>query len=300
MDQALTATRAQDLNPDTARRWLDEWNRQQEGYVRFRDCRFEIIADALNASGLVAPVILDLGCGPGSLGDRLAARLPGAEIVGLDYDPVLLALARVLHADDPDRSWIELDMRRHDWVDYLEGRQFDAVVSTTALHWLGAPNLMRVYQDLTKVLAPGGVFVNGDICSYDQTQPTLRRMAAASIKANRAAAQTEGAHDWVGWWNEHRGRAGPDRRRRGAAPAILQPAAEAGNDHGVPSGRFAAGRFPRGRLHLAVPERLSGAGAALVSASDSVASLPSGSRKFPTGNKNTLASPRKESISTAR
>ena len=125
MDQALTATRAQDLNPDTARRWLDEWNRQQEGYVRFRDCRFEIIADALNASGLVAPVILDLGCGPGSLGDRLAARLPGAEIVGLDYDPVLLTLARVLHADDPDRSWIELDMRRHDWVDYLEGRQFD-------------------------------------------------------------------------------------------------------------------------------------------------------------------------------
>ena len=146
----------------------------------------EIIADALTASGLVAPVILDLGCGPGSLGDRLAARLPGAEIVGLDYDPVLLSLARVLHVDDPDRSWIELDMRRHDWVEYLEGRQFDAVVSTTALHWLGAPNLMRVYQDLTKVLAPGGVFVNGDICSYDQTQPTLRRMAAASIKANRA------------------------------------------------------------------------------------------------------------------
>ena len=47
MDQALTATRAQDLNPDAARRWLDEWNRQQDGYVRFRDCRFEIIADAL-------------------------------------------------------------------------------------------------------------------------------------------------------------------------------------------------------------------------------------------------------------
>ena len=120
---------------------------------------------------------MDLGCGPGSLGDRLADRLPGAEIVGLDYDPVLLALAQVLHANDPDRSWIELDMRQHDWVDYLEGRQFDAVVSTTALHWLGAPNLMRVYQDLTRVLAPGGVFVNGDICSYDQTQPTLRRMA---------------------------------------------------------------------------------------------------------------------------
>ena len=82
MDQALTAPRVRDLKPETARRWLDEWNRQQEGYVRFRDCRFEIIADALTASGLVAPVILDLGCGPGSLGDRLAARLPGAEIVG--------------------------------------------------------------------------------------------------------------------------------------------------------------------------------------------------------------------------
>ena len=41
MDQALTATRVRNLSPETARQWLDEWNRQQEGYVRFRDCRFE-------------------------------------------------------------------------------------------------------------------------------------------------------------------------------------------------------------------------------------------------------------------
>lgn len=200
MNQTLTATRMRNLTVEKASRWIKEWDRQQEGYVGHRETRFEIIADALIAAGLVAPVILDLGCGPGSLGDRLAERLPGAEIVGLDYDPVLLALARAVHAESPDRSWIELDMRRQDWVDYLDGRQFDAVVSTTALHWLGAPNLMRVYQDLTQVLAPGGVFVNGDICSYDQTQPTLRRMTAASIKANRAAAKADGAHDWVGWW----------------------------------------------------------------------------------------------------
>jgi trans-aconitate methyltransferase len=35
--------------------------------------------------------VLDLGCGPGSLAGRLAARLPTAEIIGLDQDPVLLA-----------------------------------------------------------------------------------------------------------------------------------------------------------------------------------------------------------------
>lgn len=33
------------------------------------------------------PVLLDLGCGPGSLSARLADRLPGATIIGLDSDP---------------------------------------------------------------------------------------------------------------------------------------------------------------------------------------------------------------------
>jgi len=201
MYQAVMSKQVPSLSVETAADWVAEWDRQQEGYVGHRETRFQIIADALNAAGLVAPVILDLGCGPGSLGSRLADRLPGAEIVGLDYDPVLLKLARTLHAGNPDRTWIELDLRRHDWVDLLDGRRFDAVVSTTALHWLGAANLMRVYQDLTGVLAPGGVFVNGDICSYDQSLPTFRRMAAASVQMNRSAAREGGAFDWVGWWN---------------------------------------------------------------------------------------------------
>src|SRR3954451_1614685 len=48
---------------------------------------------------------------------------------------------------------------------------------------------------------------------------------------------------------------------------------------------------------MAVPERLSGAGAALVPA-PLCGTCAETALKFPKGNKNTLASPRKESIST--
>ncbi|MYT19935.1 methyltransferase domain-containing protein, partial [Streptomyces sp. SID7760] len=62
---------------------------------------FTVISDVVErvtvGGGHSAPLLLDLGCGPGSLAARLAARMPAAEVVGVDADPLLLELGRAHH-----------------------------------------------------------------------------------------------------------------------------------------------------------------------------------------------------------
>lgn len=85
----------------TARAWVERWERQQERYAVDREERFTVIADVVEhvTAGCARPLLLDLGCGPGSLAARLAARFPHAEIVAADMDPLLLELGRTHHAD---------------------------------------------------------------------------------------------------------------------------------------------------------------------------------------------------------
>src|SRR5438309_545253 len=37
---------------------------------------------------------VDIGCGPGLLGARIAAEHPGARVLGVDLDPLMLAIAK--------------------------------------------------------------------------------------------------------------------------------------------------------------------------------------------------------------
>src|SRR6476620_9993315 len=87
------------LSVGQARTWLDRWDRQQETYIADREERFEVIADLVAANGDDEPHIVDLGCGPGSLSVRLARRFPRGSVVGVDADPVLLALAVAAYGD---------------------------------------------------------------------------------------------------------------------------------------------------------------------------------------------------------
>ncbi|WP_084959541.1 class I SAM-dependent methyltransferase [Thermoactinospora rubra] len=79
--------------------WLERWDAQQERYAADREGRFATICHALAHALRNVPesLILDLGCGPGSLSARVARHLPAAEIVAVDMDSLLLVLARAGH-----------------------------------------------------------------------------------------------------------------------------------------------------------------------------------------------------------
>jgi SAM-dependent methyltransferase len=143
--------------------------------------------------------VLDLGCGPGSLSARVLERLPGATIVAIDTDPVLLAIGRGALGAKPHLTFLDTDLRS-DWVRSLPAPgPYDAAVSTTALHWLGLEQLVRLYGTLAGVLRPGAIFLDGDRVDFDHDQAAIARGAGQVRPAWPDAP--EGAEDYDAWWS---------------------------------------------------------------------------------------------------
>ncbi|MFC0862883.1 class I SAM-dependent methyltransferase [Sphaerimonospora cavernae] len=189
---------------DTAREWIDRWDRQQEGYLPDREERFTALIDAIEVGvGRPDPLVLDLGCGPGSLSARLLRRLPLARVIAIDTDPLLLSLGRARYGDMAGLDFADLDLRVPGWSDELTlDRPADAAVSTTALHWLPEPHLRRVYAELATVLRPGALFLNGDHLGADDTTPTLARLERAVHQSEENRRFTDGRpEDWRTWWD---------------------------------------------------------------------------------------------------
>ncbi|MER7494504.1 class I SAM-dependent methyltransferase [Streptomyces pharetrae] len=188
------------LSLATAERWVERWERQQQRYAVDREERFTVIADVvehITAGRPGRPLVVDLGCGPGSLAARLARRLPSAEIVGVDRDPLLLELARTHHPDAA--RYVDAEIDAPGWTEALAlDRPLDAAVSTTALHYLSPDALRRTYRRLAGLLRPGGVLVNGDHLPHDD--PELARIAdrVGNRHAERQRAWTD--EDWTSWW----------------------------------------------------------------------------------------------------
>jgi len=198
-----------ELDADAARDWIERWDRQQEVYLPDREDRFTALIDAVEAAaGRPDPLVLDLGCGPGSLAVRLLARLPEATIVGIDSDPVTLALGRAAYAELTGLHFIDLDLRMRGWaaqLDLAPGRQADAVVSTTALHWLTTTELHGLYMTLADVLRPGGLFLDGDHLRQDEaSNPVLARLDRVLEEREDQRRFPDGhadrAEDWGEWW----------------------------------------------------------------------------------------------------
>ncbi|QWF85277.1 class I SAM-dependent methyltransferase [Amycolatopsis sp. CA-230715] len=189
------------MDQDLAARWVARWDTQQERYIADREERFRVLIDVVeHVTGDAAePFVLDLGCGPGSTATRLSARLPHARIVGVDSDPFLLALARASRPEAAKIDYRLLDLAEDRWHDpAVRGRELDAAVSTTALHWLPPERLAVVYRDLAEVMRPGGVLVNGDHF-YDE-QPGIRALTAAVKERRATRAGVDGNEDWKSWW----------------------------------------------------------------------------------------------------
>ncbi|MEE1756591.1 class I SAM-dependent methyltransferase [Streptomyces sp. SP18CS02] len=210
------------LTAERAGEWVRRWELQQQRYATDREARFTVITDVVEAATArrERPLVADLGCGPGSLAARLAARLPRAEVVAVDADPLLLALGRAHHGDLV--RFVDATIGAPGWLESLGlTRAPDAVVSATALHYLPEPALLSVYEQMAAALRPGGVLVNGD--QLFQEDPAV---AGFADEVARRHARRQGAHaqeDWDGWWSA--AACAPElsaplaeRRSRGPAP----------------------------------------------------------------------------------
>jgi tRNA (cmo5U34)-methyltransferase len=100
--------------------------------------------------------VLDLGTGDGRLLDLVLHRCAGAEGVGVDLSDIMLEKFEERFAG---RSSVKSLL--HDLAEPLPDLgQFDAVVSSLAIHHLVDQRKRELYGEVFEMLVPGGVFCN--------------------------------------------------------------------------------------------------------------------------------------------
>ncbi|MBD2703335.1 methyltransferase domain-containing protein [Spirosoma sp. BT702] len=126
------------------RSWNADLYQQKHAFV------FHFGADVLN---LLDPKpgerILDLGCGTGELTARIAES--GAEVIGLDASPSMIANARL--------SFPHLSFQEGDARDFNTDQPFDAIFSNATLHWINETEQPSVLAAVFRALKPGCRFV---------------------------------------------------------------------------------------------------------------------------------------------
>ncbi len=182
--------------------WLERWDIQQTGYLPDREGRFNAMLNVLDVLFKGEFVALDLACGPGSISQRILSRFSQARCVAVDFDPVLLTIGqRALEAMNGRLRWVEADLCQPDWVEKLGESQFDAVLSTTALHWLPPERLITVYKQLGELVTPGGVVLNGDNIDFALHMDTFQNIAeTVKEQQQKQAFEQQGIEDWEKWW----------------------------------------------------------------------------------------------------
>ena len=182
--------------------FLSSWELQQNALIEMREERFSFMMDVIEETHPEVNRILDAGCGPASFTVRLAERFKDARIYSIDYDPVLLKLAKNNTSIYGSRVKIlEYDLKGNAWAKDLAGKDFDAIVSTTALHWIPQNNLSNVYKNFYKLLEDGGIFMDGDHFRSSIDSGNLHEIySKIRNKISKLNISREKAMNWEEWW----------------------------------------------------------------------------------------------------
>ena len=106
------------------------------------------------SGGPVGPRVIDLGCGPAAIPIKLVAAMPEIQVMGIDSEPEMLAIAREEIDFEGMIGKITLECAdASDLVDF-EDEMADSVMSNTFLHHLDEPTLGM--QEAHRILKTGG------------------------------------------------------------------------------------------------------------------------------------------------
>ncbi|MEF3098891.1 class I SAM-dependent methyltransferase [Raoultella terrigena] len=183
-----------------ARELLNNWDQQQSAYIAHREARYSAALEVLAMSYGEAFHVVDLACGPGSFSLRLLERFPAATVTAIDLDPLLMALAKEALAEYRGRiQFFSGDMAAADCFSVIASKP-QAVVSSTAIHWLLPEQQVALYRNVFNLLDEGGMFMNADHQRFDQRSPRQARLARTHDDSTQEKAWAAGVQDWDSWF----------------------------------------------------------------------------------------------------
>jgi ubiquinone/menaquinone biosynthesis C-methylase UbiE len=151
-------------------------------FVPEREQQIEMFCDLIPASEQPFN-ILELCCGEGLLAGALLERFPSCTVYGFDGSPAMLDRARKQLASYGERFRTRLfDLADHSWraLDW----PVQAVVSSLTIHHLDGGQKQQLFQDMARLLEPGGVLLIADV-----VEPASRAGAELAAKAWDAAVR---------------------------------------------------------------------------------------------------------------
>jgi tRNA (cmo5U34)-methyltransferase len=121
--------------------------------------------------------ILDLGTGDGRLLGLLKIDRPQVQSVAIDFSPTMLAAVRQRFAGDETVEIIAHNLDEN--LPFLG--QFDAVVSSLAIHHLTHDRKRSLYEEIFSLLVPGGIFCNFEHVASPTQNLHLRFLQAVGV-----------------------------------------------------------------------------------------------------------------------
>ena len=138
-------------------------------YLKFEDERTRPAVDLLARVPLAAARhVVDVGCGPGNSTELLAARYPGADILGLDNSSAMLEEAR--------RRLPGLRFEPADAATWIPDPQTDLVFANATYQWV--PDHFAQLPRVLAALKPGAVLAVQMPDNVNQTTHRLMREVA--------------------------------------------------------------------------------------------------------------------------
>lgn len=183
-----------------ARELLKNWDEQQSAYIAHREERYNATLDVLAMSYGEEFHVVDLACGPGSFSLRLLNRFPAVRVTAIDLDPLLLTLAKEALSEYKDRiQFFSGDIATADCFTVITDKP-QAVVSSTAIHWLLPEQQVALYRNIFNLLDEHGLFMNADHQRFDNHNPCQERIARLHDQETQKKAWAAGVQDWDTWF----------------------------------------------------------------------------------------------------
>ncbi len=136
------------------------------------------------AGEIAGRTVLDAGCGPGLYAEEFLRR--GAQVIGFDQSPTLVALAR-------ERVGAAAELRVHDLAEplsWIPDASVDRVVLALALNYVD--DRVAMLREFARVLVPSGALV------VSTTHPTADwlRLGGSYFTAEAVEGSLSPRHDW--------------------------------------------------------------------------------------------------------
>lgn len=168
------------------------WSAQQ--YTKFENERTRPVRDLAAAiPTLEVRSAVDLGCGPGNSTEVLAARFPGAQVMGLDSSADMVNAAR--------KRLPNLRFDLADLANWSDPGPYDVILANAVMQWV--PDHETVFPRLVDKLAPGGSLAVQMPNNLDEpAHLAMREVAAQAPWAKKLTGIERTSREGPRWYYE--------------------------------------------------------------------------------------------------